>query len=270
VKSSDQILTEMNNVQAQFPALSELTSTSDSSLIVSLKKMWVLLTQVFSSEWDTFQASIEEKIANTAVGSMLWYVTQTKNFQYGDTISILNGRVSYDVIDDQKKIVTQAAIVEDSATGRLAIKAAKNGDGGKVPLSSDELEALKDYVNLVKYAGVVADVTSLDADDVKLVATCKVDRQLIATTGALLSDSTKFPIKDAIKAFLAALPYNSVLNNTELTDYVQSVKGVKDFTITGSFMRRPASVTWVSYTREVVSLAGHARLHADSTITYIN
>jgi hypothetical protein len=268
MKTTDEILSEMAVVQAKFPVLDSLDSTSGVSFILNLKKFWALLVQMLFAEVEAAKLDIETIIQTASAGSLSWYVDQIKLYQHGDQVSILNGRVAYDVFDAQKQLIKQAACVEDLSTGRLSFKAAKLGEGGFVALDANELEAVKSYVGKIKFAGVVADVISIEADDLKLLATVKIDRQVLRADGALLTDATKFPVNEAIVAFIASLPYNSVLNNTELTDKIQSVKGVKDFSITGSFTRRPVSGTWVSYSREVVSQAGHMKLHNDSNINY--
>jgi len=269
MRSLEEIQAEQDIVLAKYPVLAALDSTSDVSFFALMRKMWSLLVQMLGAEWDQFKSEIEVKISSTRVGSLSWYVDQAKAFQYGDMISVIEGQVAYDVIDPAKKIVTQAAMTEDMATGRLTLKAAKIGSDGLVPLLSDELQALTSYIGKVKYAGVTCDVISIEADHLKIVATVKVDRQVIGNTGTLLSDSSKLPVLDAISAYIAALPYDSILSNTGLTDAIQAIKGVKDFTVSSSATRRPVSADWVPYLREVVSQAGHLKLHADSAITYI-
>ncbi|TKT89466.1 hypothetical protein [Dyadobacter frigoris] len=267
MRTLDEIKADIDVTKVQFSQLDALDSTSDVSFWTTLRNMWAHLVLLVESSYDSFQAKVDLQIASTSIGSLPWYVDQVKSFQFGDPVSILNGRVTYDTIDESKRIVFQSAVTEDTVTGRLAIKAIK---ANSVPLTTDELTALKEYVSKVKYAGVLADVSSLEADDLKLIVTVKVDKQVIGSNGLLLSDTTKAPVQDAIAVYLRSLPYTSVISNTALTDAVQAVKGVLDFTITGSFTKRPVSVTWVAYQRETVSLAGHALLHNDSLFTYIN
>lgn len=267
MQTQEEILAEMDAAQADFPVLATLDSTSDVAFWSQMRKMFALLKQTIQATQDQFFAKVEELIKSASVGSIAWYVEQAKLFQLGDAPIIQNGRMAYDVVDEQKRIIVQAAISEDLNSGRLTLKVAKKTDG-LVPLALDELEAVKSYVGKVKYAGVVVDVISIEADQVKLIATVKVDRQVLTTTGTLLSDSSKYPIREAIAAYLAYLPFDAVLSVTGLTDAIQKVKGVKDFTVTSSFSRRPISDTWVAFSREITSPAGHMQLHADSIISY--
>lgn len=269
MRSTEEILAEQDIVFQANPAIAAADSTSAVSITGQLRKIWVLLVQMIEANWDRMRTDIDTRIEETKVGTLAWYVDQTKLFQLGDTVGVMAGKVAYEVYDEQKRIVVQATASEDLTTGRLNIRAAKKNVSALTKLTTEELSALKDYISRVKYAGVVVDVVSIDPDQVKILATCKYDRQVLSSTGALLSDATKFPVKDAISAYLYALPYTSVLNNTGLTDAVQRVKGVLDFSINESAVRRPVAITWTEYVRETVSLAGYAELHNDSSITYI-
>jgi hypothetical protein len=267
MKTTDEILVEMDAAQANFPVLANLDSTSDTSFFVSLKRFFALLMQMLYAEWDRFKLEVETIISANTAGSLSWYVTQLKSFQYGDTVSIIGGRVGYEVQDETKRIVVQVTATEDVG-GRITFRAAKTGEDANQALTADELDALKTYVGKVKFAGVVCDTISMDADDLKLQGTVKVDRQIFKSDGSLLADPTKFPVRDAIVAYLKALPENSVLNNTSLTDQVQKVRGVRDFTISLSATRRPTLTDWTNYAQEVLSQAGHMKLHNDSNLSY--
>ncbi len=269
MRQTEEILAEMDAAQQGFDVLATVDSVSEVSIWGQIKKMFALLVQMLESAQDVFKAEISSLIANAQVGTLSWYVAQAKLFQIGDTISVVSGRVTYDKFDAQKQIIAQAAITEES-NGRLSLKVAKKESSGLVPLGSDEMEAFKSYVGKFKYAGVFVDAISMEADHVKLVVSVKVDRQVISNNGTLLADTSKFPVTDAISAYLAYLPSNSILNITALTDAIQQVKGVIDFTVTASYSRRPVSTTWNAFNREVLSQAGHMILHADSQISYTN
>lgn len=268
MKSLEEIKADMDLTQAKYTALNPLASnTSEVALYGTLKNMFAVLFQLILAEWDAFRVTVEIEIADTRVGLPEWYADQVKAFQYGDPVSVVKGRVTYDVIDESKRIIVQSCVVEDQVTGRLSIKAIKDNSA---VLEPDELTALKGYVGRFKYAGVLCDVSSIEADDVKIVCTVKVDKQVIGLNGLSLSDPSKAPVWDAIAAYLRLLPVTSMITNSEIVDAVQAVKGVKDFAISTSSTKRPVSGTWNTYDREVLSIAGHAKLHADSSFTYVN
>jgi hypothetical protein len=269
MRTQEEILAEMDAIQASRPELAGLanvnSSTSEVSFFKLLKNMWVLLVQLMESAWETFRADVEAQIALTRVGTLEWYADQMRVFQFGVPRIVQNGKLTYEKVDAAKQIVKQVCVVEDPVTGRLLIKVVK---AGGVPLSASELAALQRYTAQVKYAGVTVDAISLAADELKLVATCQVDRQLIGLDGIALSGVT-YPVFDAIAAYARKLPIDSILNNTAITDTVQALPGVKDFVITESYTRRPGTSQWLPYTREVVSTAGHLALHPDTVITYV-
>ncbi len=258
----------MDAFQATRPELAGLndlnSSTSEVSFFKLLKNMWVLLVQMVESEWEEHRARVETQIALTRVGTVEWYADQIRVFQFGVPREVIDGKLVFRERNKTKEIIAQVCVVED-ASGKLLIKTAK---ANSAPLSESELGALKRYIAQVKYAGVVVDAVSLAADELKLVATCQVDRQTIGTDGIALTGSN-YPVFDAIGAYVRNLPIDSVLNNTALTDVVQGVGGVKDFSIREAYTRRPGTTQWLPYTRETVSAAGHCVLHADSVITYV-
>lgn len=262
-------MVEMDAFQATKPELAGLTdlnsSTSEVSFFKLLKNMWVLLVQLVESAWDEFRLGVETQITLTRVGTLEWYADQMRVFQFGVPREVIDGKLVYRERNAAKEIVAQVCVVEDPASGKLLVKTAK---AGGVPLSESELAALKRYIAEVKYAGVVVDAVSLAADELKLVATCQVDRQVIGTDGIALIGAT-YPVFDAIMAYVRRLPIDSVLNNTALTDVVQTLPGVRDFSIREAYTRRPGTTQWLPYTRETVSAAGHLVLHPDSVITYI-
>jgi hypothetical protein len=269
MRTQEEILAEMDAVQAAHPELAGLadvnTSTSEVSFFKLLKNMWVLLVQLVEASWETFRADVETQISLTRVGTLDWYADQIRAFQYGVPTRVQNGKLTYEKVDTSRQIVAHVCVVEDAPTGRLLIKVAK---AAGVPLTTTEMESIQQYTSQVKYAGVAVDTISLAADELKLVATCQVDRQVIGTNGIALSGVT-YPVFDAITAYARQLPLNSILNNTAITDTVQALPGVKDFVITASYTRRPGTTQWLPYTREVVSTAGHLALHPDTLITYV-
>lgn len=272
MRTKEQILAEMQGVQAQIPELNTLNSTSQVSFFQLLKNMWMLLVMNIEYYVETMRTEILAELDAKQIGNLRWYVDQAKAFQYGDVLTIVNGRLTYSEVDPAKQIVKQAAGVEQD--GRLLIKAVKSANGLLVPLSFMELDAFKDYMRQVKYAGVRLDVQSMYAEELKLVVRVRYDRQVLNADGSSLLDKTKFPVLEAIARYLRELPYDSVFAWTGLTDYMQTVPGVLDFVITESY-KRPgenfiSDTNWVRFTASYQSAAGHMRLvAAESSITYV-
>ena len=268
MRTIEEIQADMDSVQATFPALTGVDTTSDTGLFKQLRGLFALFVQMLESSWDKFRQNLETDLSKSKVGNISWYVRQAKLFQYGDAIAIVNGQVGYLTVDASKNIISQATMSEDLSTGRLSLRIAKKENNQMVPLTENELWAAKEYMSRVKFAGVLLDVQSLAADQIKLVASVKVDRQIMALTGTLLANPAKTPVVDSINTYLSTLSEESVISNSALTDAIRKIPGVKDCTFTQSFNRRPTATNWSAYQSEVLAEAGYAILHADSVITY--
>lgn len=269
MRTTEQIVTEMNAVQATIPELSALNSTSQMAFFRLLKNMWAQLIQLAEAAWETTQADVEAKLEANRVGSTKWYVDQIKKFQLGDSLSVVDGRVAYEIPDAQKQIITQASCVEDPISGRLLLKVVKGAEPARTNLTVTELAAVKDYIRQVKFAGVQVDVISLREDQLRLNVTVKYNRQVLAADGTSLADPSRRPVEDAVRTYLRNLPFDSVISWTSLTDYMQTQPGVSDFVISSSDIAPFATNAWSAFTRETVSGAGHCILDGGSVFTYV-
>ena len=268
-RTTQEILTEMDAIQATIPELAAANSTSQMSFFGLLKNMWALLVQLVESSWDTLQSDVNTVLEAKRIGNTQWYAEMAKKFQYGDAVTVINNEVTYGVIDSEKQLVTQAACVEDLVSGRLLLKVVKGPELARTNLSDQELTAFKQYLNEFKFAGVQVDVISRREDQLKLFATVKYDRQVLAANGTSLIEPTKKPVEEAVSAYLRNLPFNSVVSWTMLTDYMQTIPGVLDFVVTGSEIAPFATNAWSAFQREVVSTAGHCKLAGESVFNYV-
>lgn len=268
-RTLEQIKEEMEATQATVPQLSSLNSTSQMAFFGFLKHMWAMLVQLVETSWEQMRSDTEALLNNKRIGSALWYVEQVKKFQLGDTVTVVKGEATYVTIDPAKQIVTQAACVENLTSGRLLIKVVKGPQAVRMNLTDSELEAVRSYVKEIKFAGVQIDVISLREDQIRITATVKIDRQVLAANGSSLADSNVFPVVDAIRAYLRNLPFDSVVSWTALTDYMQTVPGVLDFVISASEIAPFGTNAWAAWSREVISQAGHCVLSGNGNLTYI-
>lgn len=256
----------MNAVQAEIPELSALNSTSSVAFYRLLKRMWAQLVQLVEANWDGLVVKVDTLLNDKRAGSTGWYAQRALEFQLGDSVAVIDGRIGYETLSLEKRIVVQAACIEDLVSGRLLLKVVKNLG---MNLTASEMEAFRAYMTEVKFAGVIVDVISSQADQIKVSATVEYDRQVLAANGALLENAAKFPVVEAIRAYLARLPFNSEVSWTGLTDYMQKVAGVKDFVVTATEIAPYATNAFVPFQREVASYAGHCTLVGSGTITYV-
>ena len=268
MRTTQEILAEMDSVQAGIPEAASLTSKSATSVFGMLRNLWALFVQALENNIDTLTADLNTYVASIQVGSIAWYAAQIKAFQFGDSVTLINGKPGYVTIDPDKQIIKQVAVIETE--GRLLIKVAKANPSAPSysALSDAELVGLKDYVRLVKYAGVAADVVSLPPDDFRIFATIKYDRQVLGPDGRPLADPNQDTVLDLITSYVRALPFDGVLSWTALTDFMQKYSGIDDFLITRTFIRPAGATDFTEFTRETATRAGHMRF-LDANITYV-
>lgn len=202
--------------------------SSGSKVAIWRLLFWMVAFAIYMHEtfFDLFVADVANAEKKIHVGTPYWFWYKTLNFQLGDTLSWLSGDYyGYAVEDDTKKIIKRCAV--EDGLGLLKIKVAKLSGTTPVKLITSELNAYKDYINLLKPAGVNIEVISIDADLLKLEVSVKVDEQLIDSTGQQVG-GTSYPVEDAINSYIGNLPFNGLFYVASLVDAIQAVQGVEN------------------------------------------
>lgn len=206
--------------------------------------------------WDIFLKEVEDIAAASRPGTALWYQEQAFKFQYGDLLvwnpTLL--KYEYNPVDVTKQIVKRCAVVEGG--GFLRIKVAKLVSGVVTPLTSPELAAFDQYVQDVKFAGTDTIVSSSLPDLLRMNLKIYYNALKIAANGSFLSNPAVFPIEDAINNYVASLPFNGILELSELVDAIQAVDGVEDV-ILNSAEARYASLAYAAIVERYLSNAGY-------------
>lgn len=211
--------------------LSVTDTFSDKFSSVSLENILFFILaacyHVLEKIFDQHRADVEEKIALAVVASVPWYYKMALAFQYGDSL-VLNERTQqyeYASVDESKQVVKYAAVRDKGTSVQILV----SGDAGGVPepLSSDVLTVFKQYMNRVKVAGVILNITSKASDRLSIAATITIDPLVLDESGSRLSDGSK-PVEDAVKGHLKNILYGGTFNKTKLVDAIQAVEGVLD------------------------------------------
>lgn len=232
---------------ADFPQLLALASevSNHQELLVQITTdskvaVWDLMTWIQASGLSAADAEIShtmtvilEEIAKRKYGSQPWYVAMAKQFQFGDTITWLDGLFFYETINLDARIIKQAAAVKISQGVRLKVAVDNSGELG--PASTPVVEALNSYFNDqtigIKPAGVHLVITSTVPDLLKLGVRIIRNPQVLSATGEQLSAPGTFPVEDSINNYVQYLPFNGEFNITALEDAIQKVDGVIDVEI---------------------------------------
>lgn len=177
--------------------------------------------------FDYHKADIEEKISMAVVASVPWYYKMALAFQYGYSL-VLNEttqQYEYATIDESKQVVKYAAVRDKGTSVQILVSGDEGGN--PVALSNDVLAVFKQYMNRVKVAGVILNITSKDSDNVTVTAAITIDPLVLNENGELLSDGSK-PVEKAITSYLKHIIYGGTFNKTKLVDVIQAVEGVVD------------------------------------------
>tara|TARA_R110001632_G_scaffold5594_6_gene22701 strand:- start:2220 stop:3089 length:870 start_codon:yes stop_codon:yes gene_type:complete len=207
--------------------LSGLTSTSAVAI-------WRLVTRVIAASLETeeqindvFKLELE-KIAREAVpGTAEWLQKRVLEFQYSATspqiTQVVDGRVTYPVLNTALRVVTAAA-VKEQANGRVLVKAAKDdGSGNLTPLIAAEKVALEAYLSRIGFVGIPIDVTSQQPDRVRLTG-FKI-YYLRQYTLASIKAAVNLTVATYLKE-ISTTNFDGIIVRSELIDRLQLVTGV--------------------------------------------
>jgi len=224
-----EIKQEMIDAKDADSNLDGLTSTSATALWNLFFFIVASSIAFFESLFDLFKEDIEQRAAEIPTGTLSWHASESLVFQFGDTLELIDGNLTYAIIDETKQIAELAAASENN--GLVTIKAAAlDGGGNAIPLTAPEKTAFDGYWTDKRFAGTALQTVSLDPDLLKALYTIRVNPSAIdPTTGESLANPGDFPVEDAIDAFLQTFQGENFAGEMQvmrLTDSIQAVSGV--------------------------------------------
>lgn len=259
----------MINQKATHQELDDLNTASNTA--IWLKILWVVsyAAWLLESVFEQFKKDIVTIADAGKVGVAKWYKRESLKFQLGDQLVWSDEllKYHYPVIEPDHQIVKQAAVVFSG--GEVRIKVAKSNGTTLEPLDATEKLAFEEYWKLNKVAGTTLSVISLAADDLLFDIDIIYNPLLLRSDGALISDSSVFPVTDAINDYLINLPFDGRLWENQLEDVIQSAQGVVSVTI-NSLQVRNGTALFESFTKFYDTISGHLVIDSGSTINYTN
>ena len=251
--------------------LLDLTSTSK----VAVWRLWVYI--VAFAQWtlevlfDIYKEEVDQRIAKNEIHNFLWYRDIALAFQYGH--ALVPGTDKYDntglVISEieKSKIIKHVAVIRKIINGHgyLELKLAKQENGQLVPLTLPEMTAFEAYMFLVADAGTYIQYISLPHDSLKMVLEIWYDPQILWQDGSRKDGKDNIPVIKAINEFLYTLEFNGELILTKLTDYLQTVEGVKIPKIREAYSKY-GSFGYKNIDETYIARAGYMRLDLDNTV----
>ncbi len=241
-RTIEQIQQSIISAKTADATLSTLTSTSN----VAIWLLWTYIVAVchwvLETLFDSHKAEVTDIIATQKPHTLQWYVTKTKQFQFGVTLPPETDSYAATTTDPAVAIIQYAAAVELSNLVR--IKAATLSGGVLAPISSVQLNALTGYLNRIKDAGVRLQVTSNNPDMLRLILNIYYNPLVLNAAGERLDGTSLTPIKDAVNNFLANLPFNGLFVLNNLVAALQGIEGV----VIGEIVAAAATYASVPYT----------------------
>ena len=254
-RTTKEILEELNTEAEKHDELKLLQNNrSRVSMWNYTKQTVAFVAKTIEEMFDTHKQEVLDTITQQQIGSLSWYASQVRAFQYGEQLSIINNIPQYLTSNPSARIIKHVSITEggsvdsdpffEEPSGTLIVKVVKESKtGGLEPLDSDEQAALREYLRQIKFAGTRIVLVSEPADRIYLRASVTIDKQLIKQDGSAVRNSSIYPVEEAITAFFRQLPFNGKVYASAIEDTIQKVEGVRDArllvaahaTATGSF-----------------------------------
>ncbi len=267
ISQIQQSIIDTKNAQ---PVLNDLSSTSNVSVWMLWTYVVAVCQWVLEKLFDAHREEVSQLLAKQKPHTLQWYVSKVKEFQYG--VALPAGSDTYLSIssDPAIAIISYAAAVE--LTNMIRIKVASGTVGSLAPITTAQLTATTAYMQQIKDAGVRIQLTSGNADNLKLTLKIYYDPLVLDATGARLDGTSVSPVKDAINLFLASLPFNGVFIVNKLIGALQQIDGVVIGHVI-SALANYASLPYTSIGIEYTPDAGYMKLDEsffDANVIYIS
>lgn len=262
--SFEQALERIEQTAAAQADLVAADTQSRTGVWGDMKNVVAQLAVFLSQKLEEHKADVRLQAEKSLSGPVIWYGERIREFQYKpptvyNLIVVPSAGTRYEVIDPTARIVAAVSVVE-SGNGTLDIKVAKADTGGNlVKLTTDEVSALRGYLERIKFAGTAINLNSYDPDLLTVNLTIGYDPFYPLAT-------LKTEVELAINSYLKALPFNGWFQPITLIDYVQKVLGVEYVRNTGIAIGALPVVDRIRFN------AGYAKIDPatplSSTLTY--
>jgi hypothetical protein len=216
---------------------------------------------VLEQLWDLMKLNFDSSIAKSGAGTIPWFRERVLEWQYGDAIKYSNGVYSYDLLNEEKKIIKFCSITE-TGNKEILVKVAK----GTTPtaLSGGEQVSLGDYLGFIRFAGTQVNVISQASDLCYVNAVIYYDGQY--------SDVIQSNVEGAILAYFnnisSADNFDGKIVVNKIEDAIQSVEGVK-YVKLNEVSLRPFNVVFASRTKVFLLSSGINSIRANTASGHV-
>lgn len=172
---------------------------------------------------------LTEMLYNQKSGRLAWYRDKLLGFQFG--FNLLSDSDEYDNTGatdaeiESSRIIKYSAATEADDQSRIILKIAGESAGELAPITQAQRDAVEEYINRFRYAGIPLTLINYEPDLLYLGFKIYRDPLVIDANGTNIRTG-KFPVVDALKEFLLELPFDGEFVVQALVDKFQEVEGV--------------------------------------------
>lgn len=198
--------------------LSGLTSTAKTAIW----RLWLYVVAyviaLHEALWDKKALELTELTKITLVGTPAWYAQKCREWQNGHQLELIDGKYQYAVDDSDARLVKRVAISEKERG--IYIKVAGEDDNNNpIPLTTEQLNNLRAYLNMIKFVGTYIELASLAADKLGFDITIYYKDNYTTTKDNVIA---------AIIGHLQSLPFDGAVTRANLITAINVVEGVED------------------------------------------
>jgi hypothetical protein len=245
-RSTEEIYNSMVAHKATLPELAGMYTQSRTSFYAKLLWLVAYSHNLLEQFFDLFKKEIDDKLAQKEPGTSSWYVQILKEvYQDGDDLVVKDGKITYNTIDESKRIISRASYKETG--GQLKLKVAKGDINDGQALSAEERTRVENFLERFKYAGTGIELISLNADKLRVEGT-------IYYNGIQDAAVVKTNVVEALRQYCLNLAEDGMVRRIKVVDAIQGVTGVIDADVT---INGIAGVTVTPITLSYETTAGY-------------
>ena len=214
----------------------------------------------FEQTLNVFRRDVERHSNFVRVGTTGWYATMMMRFQYGHSLTVNPDtyEVYYETEDTKAQLIKHVAVRDSSE--HLVIKIATHDKDNKiVPLTFEQSNGVKAYVEMIKFVGTKVRIVSKEPDIVRynIVAYCNDDADPVVVKENILK---------SLEVYRSSLNFDAKLYRTKFTNAILNTDDVVTSSI-NSFERKSYSQTQYKSVGVVDTMdAGYYEYAEDSTL----
>lgn len=250
-RTVEQIKTEIDTAIAADSNISVLASNTSNTAKWKLFR-YVIALAIYTLEvlFDAFRVEIDAKSKIIVPGTSTWFAAKVLEFQYGDTLTLVNLVPQYAVVDETHRIIKRVSVVEK--LGGCYIKVAKETSGVLTAITSGEKTALLSYLSKIKPAGIDTVIVGIAGDILDMVGGTQTIIYYDAQTDPSVIQAA---YQAATDLYLKNFDFNGQFYLAKLEDVYQAIPNVVDVQM-GQLTAQPSGGSVVNIGRVYNPVSG--------------